>query len=424
METFLILAILFGPLAFGAVEPWSLAILQILLFGLMFLVLLRGASNKGEDIRNSVLAAVAAILLLGLLQCLNPSSLTEPGAIIPFTADKLKSRQDVILWASYAALLWSAPQILCGRCVLRRLAWAIFLLGAVVAVVGLAQAGQGNNAYYGLRPVRQGTPFGPYANYNHAASLMVMSLFIGMGIFLARLDRLRRELNMGRLVEMSALLGLIAFLLAVIACGIWKTHSRGGMSSGLAAAWGICMLASCRIQAPRLRQNVRAVLFCAMVGYALFLYFHQKWIGFVFGARDYSTAYRLSMYRSGLSMLRDFPLFGIGLGGFQSAYPAYQEQLVHGVVEYAHNDWLELAVSVGLPGAMLYAGSLIFFLCRMAQRWLSFPSREFGFLAAGILAAILAFALHGFMEFSFQIPANAIIFLALLCLLEGSLSVA
>ena len=129
--------------------------------------------------------------------------LSELGAGIRGADDRLAVRpsstalaEAVILWSAYAALLWCVPQVLTGRPALRCLAWTIFIVGAVVAIVGIS-------AYYGLRPVRHGDPFGPYTNYNHAASIMVMSLFAGLGLFFARLGSLFREGSMSKRLSLT-----------------------------------------------------------------------------------------------------------------------------------------------------------------------------------------------------------------------------
>ncbi len=424
MEALLLCALAFGPLAFGAVEAWSLAVLQALVFAALALAILRGAKREGRSQLAPFFVSVVGIAVLGFLQFLHPRPLTQPSAILPFTVAVHRTGPAALLWAAYAALLWCASRALDGRPALRRLAWTVFLVGTAVAVIGLMQGGQGNNAYYGLRPVRQGDPFGPYPNRDHAASLMAMSLCVGLGIFFSLLARQSRERGIGRILEKAALMILVLFFVAVISLGLWQTHSRGGINSLVIALCGIGFLAAGRFQAPWLRRVMRALPVCAAVGYGLFLYLHPYWLGSVFGVPDSSTAYRLSMYRSGLRLLRDFPVFGIGLGAAQSAFPGYQEGVLQGIVEHLHSDWLELAVSAGLVGAVVYTGALLVFLRRMARRWLISPSRELLWLSAGAFAAVLAFALHGFVDFSFQIPANAVVFLSLIALLEGALRLA
>jgi len=213
------------------------------------------------------------------------------------------------------------------------------------------------------------------------------------------------------------------FLLGVTACGIRQTQSRGGLISLAVAVCAVGLLAAGRLR-PSARQAARGLVLAAAAGFGFYLHLHPELIGRVFSAPDNSTAERLSMYRSGLRMLGDFPVWGVGLGSAQSVFPAYQEAAVPGLVEHLHCDWLELAVTAGIVGAACYVAAFLLFLGRMRKLWLSAPSREMTALAFGALAAILAFAVHGLVDFSFQIPANAVVFLALAALLEASLRLA
>ncbi len=422
-EAFLLAAIWFGPLAFGAVEPWSLCVLESLLFVSWSLAVLhRPAAAAGA--RAPLVAAALALAALGLLQCLNPRPIVWPASLLPFTAAAFRTGPTVLQWCAYAALLWSAPRSLGDRPAARRLAWSVFLLGAVVAVIGIMQGGQGNGAYYGLRPAHDRQPFGPYPNADHAASLLVMSLCMGFGIMLAQLALWEREKGQGRRTDKVAILALVLFLSVVIAYGLWQTQSRGGLNSLAAAVFLAGLLAAGRLRRPVARRVAREFILCGAAGYGVFLLYHPRLVGLAFGAPDSSTAYRLSMYRSSLRLLGDFPVFGIGLGTARTVFPAYQEGVVNGLVEHLHCDWIELAATAGIVGACIYLGAFIVFLWRTTRRWLDGPSREMSALAFGALAALLAFAAHGLTDFSFQIPANAVVFLALAMLFESSVQLA
>jgi O-antigen ligase len=62
---------------------------------------------------------------------------------------------------------------------------------------------------------------------------------------------------------------------------------------------------------------------------------------------DHSTEVRLELLRSGLATVRAEPLIGVGLGQFGAAT---------GTGFYAHNEWLELAATTGVPGFLLFMG--------------------------------------------------------------------
>jgi O-antigen ligase len=121
-------------------------------------------------------------------------------------------------------------------------------------------------------------------------------------------------------------------------------------------------------------------------------------------------------------MARDFPLFGTGLGAFTAAFAPYQDKFVVGIVEHAHNDWLELAMQAGLLAAGVFmAGVAAFFVKTFGILRQGAGHGEF-YAQAGIIMAALAFCLHGVVEFSFQMPANAMIFLTVILLITPQMA--
>lgn len=394
----------FAPAAFGATEWWSRAVLESLIFILSAMCALRRdfSASSGGPIWGFVV-----ILMLGGFQLLSVRLLTEPAGLLPFTLSRPQTLYALLLWASFAALLWSASGILRWEGALHRLAWAIFLIGLFLAVVGILQRGQGNTAYYGLRPIRNGRPFGPFTNYDHAASWMVASAFVGVGLFAEGFRRARSPL-----AERVSKLILIAFALAVQLAAVWETASRGAVNAFFASALVTSYLAAGALARAWPRRVIRAGLILLGVGYAVFLYFNPKWIGFADGVLDNSAGYRVSMYRSGLSLLADLPVFGVGLGNFANAFHAYQEPYVVGFVDHIHSSWFEVALEAGLLGFIAFGLFLLRPLVALGRRLAAseFSSRG---LAAGCFAALFSFALQGLVEFSFQIPANAVLFVVL-----------
>jgi O-antigen ligase/tetratricopeptide (TPR) repeat protein len=127
-----------------------------------------------------------------------------------------------------------------------------------------------------------------------------------------------------------------------------------------------------------------------------------------------SVSFRAHVWRDTLPMLRDFPLFGVGLGAFQDSFPRYQSPPWNpSEVRETHNDYLELLVSAGAIGF----GTLAWFFATVARR-LYLGLRELPPevlpVAAALAAAMSAMAFQEFFDFNLQIPANAILFTILL----------
>ena len=128
-----------------------------------------------------------------------------------------------------------------------------------------------------------------------------------------------------------------------------------------------------------------------------------------------SAQYRLALYRSSLEIAKDFPLFGTGLASYQTVFPAYQDASVFQErMEHAHSDWLEILTESGTVGLTAYLAGLFVAFAIAAKAWLVDPASDQRCLTGACLAAALSFSLHGFVDFSFSIPGNAVLFLTLL----------
>lgn len=414
LQFFFVFILVFGPLAFGCVEPWSLAILQGAIFLLFFLCFSLRIPFYSSPLYKTFFPAVMVLMLVGVLQRFHPNPLSHPHSFLPFTAFSYGTSQALLLWGSYVAWLFCVPQLLRGQERLRQFAWLLFLLGVFIAVVGIMQMGQGNKAIYGLREVYQRDPFGPYYNRGHAASMMVMSVLTGCGLFFSRFFAFRSGRIRGRLPDLLATQMLLLFMISIIAYGIYKTGSRGGMHSFIFSIWLTSLLAVGFLKDRTKVWTIQLALGLIPALYAAFLYFSPYWIGYARNSLDISAVYRLSMYRSGLSMIGDFPIWGVGLGAFRVVFPAYQEPMVKGIVEHVHSDWLELFLETGVIGLLVYTLGLLGLFFHAYKAWRKYPSRELRCLTGGLLAAALAFLFHGLVEFSFQIPANAVLFFAII----------
>lgn len=413
LESFIIAVLVSGPLAFGLVEPWSLGMFQVLCFILFaggILSIRRASSSFSQPSREAVLPTTLALAGIGVLQYLSPTTALGPAAIHPTTIFPHATGIATLQWLAYGALLFSAARAIDELESFQRLLWAIFIVGFVVALVGIAQQGQGNTAIYGLREVVNRDPFGPYYNRNHAASLMVMSFLIGCGLLASCTTRHRK--NQEAAADLFARQGLILFLLVILFIGIVKTNSRGAILALFPAVLFGFLIEG--VQSRRHRGILAAgLIFTVGVGTALF-FLQPIWFGIVEGSLDLSPRYRISMYRSGFEILRDFPLFGVGLNSLEIIYPAYQERIIAGgFVHYLHSDWLELLVQTGLIGATCGIVGFVGQILLIKRRLLEQHSSENRWLFVGAISACFSFVLHAFGEFSFQIPANAAIVLTL-----------
>lgn len=122
---------------------------------------------------------------------------------------------------------------------------------------------------------------------------------------------------------------------------------------------------------------------------------------------------RLATWTSTLTMARDFPLFGVGLGAWQDLFPRYASRWSPAAFLAAHNDYLELLAETGVAGVSLAAWFLLVATRRLRRALGEVGARDLPVMAA-LVAALAGVAVHEVCDFNLQIPASALLFTLLL----------
>ena len=287
----------------------------------------------------------------------------------------------------------------------RRLVLTVVVVGMAMTVVAFVQAVSPDpRKIYGLwRPRWDYAVFGPYVNRNHFAGYLVMAIPLAMGLALEALSALRRAWE-GRRRGWLALGGREGTTLVrrvtevmVLVAGLLASASRGGVTAFVMSALAMPLASR------RRRRTAFAVFVLAGLG--------VMWIGpggvvGGFETRGFRGS-RLDLWRDVLPMVRDFPLFGVGLNAFATAYPRYQHFWRTEWVGEAHNEYLQALLDLGLVGAALVV-AVLFLVFRAALR---VAGR--GPLEVGLFGALLALAVHNLVDFNWQIPANVATWTAL-----------
>ncbi|HKW07758.1 MAG TPA: O-antigen ligase family protein [Candidatus Dormibacteraeota bacterium] len=109
-----------------------------------------------------------------------------------------------------------------------------------------------------------------------------------------------------------------------------------------------------------------------------------------------SLAQRFSIWTSSIHLIRDHPIFGVGLRAYQTAIVPY---VLPGEVPelYPHNVWLAFWVQVGIAGLLTF---VFIFLWMLVVAWRTFQ-RATGITKAvlwGVVAALIMFGVHGMVD--------------------------
>jgi O-antigen ligase len=123
---------------------------------------------------------------------------------------------------------------------------------------------------------------------------------------------------------------------------------------------------------------------------------------------------RLLVYRLTLQSILDKPLLGFGYGTFPVIFPMYRDRSlsVDGVWVQAHDTYLEVLQGLGVVfGAALIAAVVILVIYALKG---SLRRRENAIVPQVSVGAACLVGLHSFVDFSLQIQAVALTFIALL----------
>ena len=125
---------------------------------------------------------------------------------------------------------------------------------------------------------------------------------------------------------------------------------------------------------------------------------------------------RLKIWSHTFQMIREKPLFGVGLQNWAAYYPRYDRGDVMGIgvaPERPHNDFLWVAAEMGLPGLVVYLWLLIVIARRV---WVGIARQDWFALMWGLGA--VALLVHGAFSFPREQPV-AVFFLSLALGLAG-----
>lgn len=114
---------------------------------------------------------------------------------------------------------------------------------------------------------------------------------------------------------------------------------------------------------------------------------------------------RTIMWRNTLSMVADHPILGVGLGGWQYAYPSYDQgdRITRNVApQRPHNDPLWILSETGLFGLALY-GWLLWTVCRLGL----VGDGENQSVATALALGVIGYAIHGLFSYPMERVASS-----------------
>jgi O-antigen ligase len=411
----------FSSLAFGTVDPWSVAFFNISIVALFLCWAIRCVVQKRITISLPSFSLPIALLFgYGILQSV--TILDESGKRWSISMDVEATRLvlEVLICLLISFIL--AATFFKGQQKLYWLKNFLIYFGLALAVFALLQHFTWNGKFYWLiSPTSEvPSPFGPFVNHNHFAGYLGMIIPIPVALIFTR--SVRGELAI-----------LYGFAAAVMSIATIVSLSRGGMVSLLSGLIFVVIFGLHSLISPKDGRKKKAFILSRAAAVVLLLATITAgvlWVGadgvIKRGERAELSAQARSndprketisqtrgwIWRDTLAMIRDNWAMGVGLGAYQTAFPIYNERDGSLIVAQAHNDYLQILADCGIIGAILALWFIVLVIedFRVAIRH---RNPMMSGMALGCGGGIFTIIVHSIFDFNLQLPSNALLFLVL-----------
>ena len=360
-----------------------------------------------------------------------PSSLDQP--IWALAADTLNRAIDGSISAdrdltnlalmrllTAASAFWIALQLCRDIVRSRQLVTAIAVIVCAYAIYGMVMAAFFPDTILWVRNQNpHGTVSATFINRNSFATYAGLGFLAVSGILL----RLYRH-TVG-LVGGSARLRIVSFIETtgragavvmagtfIIAGALLMSGSRGGIVATAVAFFVLIVLTFKRTSRRRNEQR-DTILFVVFLAAATFVTFGDHFIGKI-ASGDLGDSSRVSIYNITIGSILDSPILGYGYGTFPDIFPMFRDQSISVIGHWvqAHNTYLEIAQGLGVLFGLALVGAVAIPVLRCLKGAMirvenaSIPALA---TSAGVLVG-----LHSLVDFSMQIQAVTLTFMALL----------
>jgi len=248
-----------------------------------------------------------------------------------------------------------------------------------------------------------------YVNSSHFSGYLIMTVFIFLGLFIY-LKRFWQK-------------ALIAFLSFPVFYAIIYTRSRFGWLS-LSVALILFFIVSLKILKNRKKQIIFLLVFGFLFLAILSFLSHDillTRLKEITHTKYQSLNQRLDIWHGTLKAFMHYP-WGSGLGTFKYIYPQFRIHSDRFTANFAHNEYLQTLLELGISGIMLLIWSIFRFL-KYAFKSIK-TSKETALINTGLICAIISVLFYSLLDFPLRIPANTVLFVIILGMLVKNIKTA
>jgi O-antigen ligase len=376
--------LMFGPLALGIVQEWSIAIFEIGAAAVLLIWITWQLLAREVRVRwNPVFAPMLVFLGLVLLQITFHQS-----------AYLYESLRELWLYIAYGILVFVAVQLRRPDDILR-FGKTMALFGSIYAVFAVLQGFTSKGTIYWLIKPRGGSVYGTYVNHNHYAGLMELLLPIVLVLAGSGLVRGGNRV-------------LLTFAATLMATSVFLCGSRGGMLAVIVETLFLTIFWM-RQFSPRKSAPV-FVAFCLVTALLLAWIAPEQVASRITNIHDPA---RWLIHRDSIRMFAAHPFLGSGFGTFGTAFPRYRMFYDGFLINHAHDDYLELLLETGLAGFSVALWFIVVLYREGFRNLRAAKQSSTALISTAALAGCTGLLAHSLMDFNLHIPANAALFYVL-----------
>jgi len=389
--------LIFSPLVKGAVQLWSISLIELVVLLLVFTWFWKINNEKEQGFRKTTIDfPLWTFVVLAAISCV-------------FSIYKHASLIEILRLMTMVGVYYLVVNNF-DRKMSLRLGTSVIIMGTAMSLFGLAQY------FLGLEHswwIPENLLASTYVNHNHFAGYLELAIPLAIGIFLGQ----KVDSSFFRFKTLMLKLGLVVALMIMLGAFVFS-QSRG--------AW-ICLLISLIVMNMILIR--RKVL--DRKSLIIFLLFIVLAVGYLYAGYDPVAerlrsveqineesflSGRMKIWSGSINMIKHNSLIGTGLGTFVWGFPSYRPEGLDVRAHYAHNDYLHMMAEMGFLALPLMLW-MIYLVIQAGLRWKS-KSENANFevidgIILGSAVGILSLALHGLVDFNFHIPANMLVVAAL-----------
>lgn len=306
---------------------------------------------------------------------------------------------------------------------LQKLVTPILIIGALSGLLGIAQVvGSPDGPLYLYRITNNGSAVGLFSNRNHQA-LFLATLIPLLAFYGSQSVRTENERKM-RLAAMFAAMAILVPLLLV-------TGSRQGLVLGLAgfvAAWFVFRqptVVGVRQRTEKRNYSHLIAGASGLFGMALITVVASRAVAIQrLLENNPEEDSRLEAWSIVLKLIGEYAPLGSGSGSFVPVFRRVEplEFLTPQYLNHAHNDFLEVVLNYGVPGAIVLLMAIAGFALSATRvaRSSGRPTAEFSLARVGAVIVLLSAAASA-VDYPLRTPSLACLFMIACCWLHNGL---